>query len=543
MNDFAEGSEQIPDCELIELIGKGGAGTVYRGKQRWLDRTVAIKTLRNDEENTIFDSIRFNREAKLLASLNHPSIVGCYQAGVTNDDIAYIVMEYVSGPTLKDYVINNGPLSESRTVTVLTTLAQALHYANQHGVIHRDIKPENVLLEQDPDGDTHFPWQCKLADLGLARDQRVTRVEEDITQAGTIVGSPRFMAPEQFDNPAGVDHRADIYALGCLGVFLLTGKNAFNGEAFTDLLHQKLVSGTPNGLLQITHPGLRDLLDVMMKKDSDQRPQDYPSLLDKLGTCHDLKSTIRHNKSQQSLLRPLTISIFAVATIGVILLLIIVNTPPDAADPINENNDNAVAQAVANNNLSSSNSDTSNIQAPTVDKPVDIITAVPLGDLLENLQTGLKNWNHLGAKHAPAENRQALILASGSISHLLPPPPFELELNLSSESHLPVGSTQITLGSESTDTLTISAQNLGDSWLWSVTSNEQTIYSDLVAQQLPWQLRIVASASACSIELQQQEIVTQTGPQSWAHFSIAHQAADGSPGALAIEAVVLTAFE
>ena len=185
----------------------------------------------------LVDVSRFRREARLLASLQHPAIVACYQAGVTRDDTAFMVMEYVAGPHLRQYITDDGPLTIIRTVSVLIDLAEALSYAFEQGVIHRDIKGENILLEPLDDmahANNDFPFAVKIADLGLAREQRTEpkALSDNVTVAGAIIGSPRYMAPEQYNNPEQVDQRVDIYALACLGVLFDDRSRGFFWRSF-----------------------------------------------------------------------------------------------------------------------------------------------------------------------------------------------------------------------------------------------------------------------------------------------------------------------
>src|SRR5688572_30424987 len=198
----------IPEVELQAEIGRGGMGVVYRGRQTYLDRHVAVKLLLVDRAAADDEYVRrFQREAKILAGLSHPHIVACYSAGITSDRHPYLVMEFIDGPNLKNWIAEHGPLKPLQALRVVRELAQALGHAHQSGIIHRDVKPENVLLAKREGDTSDFPFQAKLVDLGLARPQG-TGSDMNLTGTGQVMGTPTTMAPEQFDDPEGVDFRA-----------------------------------------------------------------------------------------------------------------------------------------------------------------------------------------------------------------------------------------------------------------------------------------------------------------------------------------------
>ncbi len=271
----------IPDVRIDVEIGRGGMGAVYRGRQLYLDRVVAVKLLTLDPGQDGQDYLRrFQREAKLLAGLAHAHIVACYQAGISPDGQPFLVMECIDGPNLKQWIAEHGPLTQAQALSLTADLAAALEHAHGRGVIHRDVKPENVLLQRRADAaaDEPFPYIPKLADLGLARPQRDLG-DATLTRSGVIMGTPATMAPEQFDDPDGVDFRADIYGLGCVLFHALAGRPAFSGNSFAQLVATK-VSGTlpvfsVPGLTPATAALLRDLL----ARHRDQRPRSYAEVI------------------------------------------------------------------------------------------------------------------------------------------------------------------------------------------------------------------------------------------------------------------------
>jgi tRNA A-37 threonylcarbamoyl transferase component Bud32 len=202
------------DLEILDLIGVGGMGAVYRARQKKLDREVAIKVVRPDISESQEFSQRFEREAKAMARLNHPNIVSIYDFGNT-DGIFYYLMELVDGPNLAE-LAGSESLTPQETLEIVTQVCQAMQYAHDNGVVHRDIKPTNILVNAE--------GTVKIADFGLAKLCSVGDPTTQLTQTQQVFGTPRYMAPEQIESTREVDHRADIYSLGVVFYELLTGE-------------------------------------------------------------------------------------------------------------------------------------------------------------------------------------------------------------------------------------------------------------------------------------------------------------------------------
>ena len=204
----------FPSLDIIELIGSGGMGAVYKARQRGLDRIVALKVLPAEFGHDVKFALRFTREARTLAKLNHPNIVGLYEFGSV-DETYYFLMEYIEGATLRDAVAAR-ELSSRHALHIVPHLCDALQYAHDQGVIHRDIKPENILMDVN--------GAVKIADFGLSRILGTDGQQPPLTATHQVMGTPRYMAPEQLEGAHNVDHRADIYSLGVVIYEMLTGE-------------------------------------------------------------------------------------------------------------------------------------------------------------------------------------------------------------------------------------------------------------------------------------------------------------------------------
>ena len=287
--------------ELVERIGQGGMGVVYKARQISLDRDVAVKVLSLAALAGPEAVHRFRTEAVTAGSLRHPNIVVVHEVGLAEGQ-HYLVMDYVPGPTLAD-LTRNGPLPARRAAQYLRTIAEAVHFAHERGILHRDLKPSNVLIDTND--------QPRVTDFGLAkrfisgpvgtrstashssseevRDavERVpTHVEDDLTLSGQVLGSPAFIPPEQASGQRGrVGRRSDVYALGAILYQLLTGRPPFVGEALADTLRQVLNEEPPRPrLLNPTVPLELETIGLKcLEKEPDRRYPTAQALAEELG--------------------------------------------------------------------------------------------------------------------------------------------------------------------------------------------------------------------------------------------------------------------
>ena len=207
--------ELLPAYEILGILGKGGMGAVYKGRQRSLDRLVAIKLLPPEAADNDMQFVeRFKNEARTMAKMNHPAIVHVYDFGETSDGQLYIVMEYIDGTDVAKMLQSQGKLPPEHALAITAHVCDALQYAHTHGVVHRDIKPANILLNME--------GQVKVADFGLAKTADASQA--GLTKTNMAMGTPDFVAPEALTPGMSIDGRADLYAVGVMLYNMLTGQ-------------------------------------------------------------------------------------------------------------------------------------------------------------------------------------------------------------------------------------------------------------------------------------------------------------------------------
>ena len=216
--------------ELDGVVGRGATAEVYRARDIWLGRIVAIKTMRADLARDQVFQARFRREAQSAASLNHPNIVAVYDTGedmATGTPIPYIVMEFVDGRTVRDLLQDGHRLLPERSLEIIDGVLRALDYSHQAGIVHRDIKPGNVMVTRNGD--------IKVMDFGIAR--AMSDASATMTQTAQVIGTVHYLSPEQARGER-VDSRSDLYSTGCLLYELLTGRPLFTGDSPVAIAYQ-----------------------------------------------------------------------------------------------------------------------------------------------------------------------------------------------------------------------------------------------------------------------------------------------------------------
>lgn len=255
---------------LLELLGEGGTGTVYRARELGLERFVALKFLQSTQLSDPSVRTRFEREAAVLSSLRHPNIVQFYRMGVLNNNNPYIAMELVEGRSLRALINDAGQIHPDAAISIGLQLCDAMESAHQCGVLHRDLKPDNILM-LNPDQRT---LHAKIVDFGLARFEPGNPGR--VTQTGAVVGSLHYLSPEQCKGSI-VDARSDVYSLGCTLFELITGKTVFAADNPIELI-SKHVTEAPPAISQVAprislRPGLEAVLLKSISQNPDERYQ------------------------------------------------------------------------------------------------------------------------------------------------------------------------------------------------------------------------------------------------------------------------------
>jgi serine/threonine protein kinase len=254
--------QSVGNYDLVERIAEGGMGTVYKGKHRLTGQIVAIKVVSPHMTGNQVLLKRFEQEYMAAKQLNHPNIVKALEFGDAGST-PYLVMEFVDGQSLGKKIEREGKMAERDAVKLIAQVAQGLHRAHKERLIHRDVKPDNILVSHD--------GQAKLADLGLVKE---VETDLNLTRTGRGLGTPHFMAPEQFKNAKNVDQRCDVYSLGATLYMMVTGEMPFRSsgplDAYMKKIDNKLIP--PRDL----NPSLSERLDWAIRRamsaDPDQRP-------------------------------------------------------------------------------------------------------------------------------------------------------------------------------------------------------------------------------------------------------------------------------
>ncbi len=245
---------QIPGYDLTEHVAQGGMSSVFRARQHIFDRDVALKIMRQDLAEDSHFNERFVQESLIVAKLHHSHIVQVYDVGEVSDH-CFIAMEFLSGGALKAKMANG--LSIKMSVSILKQIASALDFAHQKGIVHRDIKPDNIMFRED--------GAAVLTDFGIAKD---SSVDMELTQAGAIMGTPKYMAPEQIKGEDIVP-ATDLYSLGVVFFEMLTGFSPFPGKDFVSIAHKHLNEPVPRLPEHLAH--FQIVVDRLLAKNPAER--------------------------------------------------------------------------------------------------------------------------------------------------------------------------------------------------------------------------------------------------------------------------------
>jgi serine/threonine protein kinase len=304
---------------LIELIGEGGFGRVYKARQYKLDRLVAVKVIATDDQVGPTGAKRFEAEAVAIARLHHPNIVQAFDFG-TSGARMYLAMELLDGKDLGYRIRERGAIDERTTWQLIRQAAAGLAHAAAQGVVHRDVKPANLFLTDAPIGSDLLPGvpAVKVTDFGLALAKWADTPSDRLTSTGMAIGTPSYMAPEQWRGEA-VDHRADIYALGATAYHALSGRPPFEGRTIWDVVARK-IEHTPLPLPPLLEASAA-LITKMMDPDPQRRVQTYAELIDRID-----RLPIFGGLQRKSGVRPFWKSRRGIAVVAVILLVVMALT-------------------------------------------------------------------------------------------------------------------------------------------------------------------------------------------------------------------------
>jgi len=262
----------VGDYEVLREVGRGGMGVVYEAHERSLQRTVALKVLPSNISADISFAKRFEREARFAASLSHPNIVSIYAVG-KHEDVRYIAMEYIKGKTLTTLIREAGRLSVGRALEITLQAADALKAAHRVGMVHRDIKPDNIMIDEF--------GRVKVMDFGLARG---IHSATQLTAEGAVLGTPRYMSPEQCEG-LKPDQRSDIYSLGIVLFEMLSGRTPYGADTPLALMRQIVELPLPS-LQEISADVPPQVCSIVYRMTA-KRPEDRYDNAD--AVCEDIR--------------------------------------------------------------------------------------------------------------------------------------------------------------------------------------------------------------------------------------------------------------
>ncbi|MBX9723134.1 MAG: serine/threonine protein kinase [Candidatus Obscuribacterales bacterium] len=260
--------------ELIDRLGKGGMSVVYRARHKVLDKIVALKILHVHLANDALSLRRFKQEAQAAGTLDHPNIVAVHDCGESEDGTPYLVMDLIQGRSLSEELRSQGNLKLERFLLLMRQVSSALEHAHKAGIVHRDLKPSNIMIAVTDSGET-----AKIVDFGIAKMiSSSSEGAQQLTQTGEVFGSPFYMSPEQCGG-ASVDHRADIYSLGCVMYEALSGSPPHKGESVVETIHKHMNDSPPPLQAAQLSDEAKQKLEVILLRCLAKQPEDrYQSM-------------------------------------------------------------------------------------------------------------------------------------------------------------------------------------------------------------------------------------------------------------------------
>ena len=271
---------------IVDTLGEGGMANVYLADDIILKRQVAVKIIRLDLQKDSQVTARFEREALATSELSHPNIVSVFDVG-SDHGLPYMVMEYVKGPDLKEYIQDNTPIPLPKVIKIMDQILSAMSLAHKHGVIHRDLKPQNILMDEN--------GNIKIADFGIA----VALNQTTITQTNSVLGSVHYMSPEQ-TRGGMVTKQSDIYSLGIILYELLTGQVPFNGETPVVIALKHAEDEIPS--LRKQNKDIPQALENVVLKATAKDPRDRYASVDEMKA--DLDTSLDPSRLNEPLFRP-----------------------------------------------------------------------------------------------------------------------------------------------------------------------------------------------------------------------------------------------
>lgn len=344
----------IGNLSILQKIGGGGMGTVYEAHHRHLDRRVAIKFLKQDDERSSDAALRFEREYRSLAQIDHPNVLRALDAGQWLGD-RYLVTEWLDGLDLHRYIEQFGPVEPGTAMEWIRQAALGLQAAHQQGLIHRDVKPSNLFLGQQT--------LIKLIDFGIVR---LSHSEISSTQNGQFLGTVDYLSPEQATAPNSVTAACDIYSLGCVWIYLLSGKPPFADDLYPGFMPKLKghMADTPPWLdsseSKRLPAGMRELLHGMVSKQPENRPSSAAEVARRIESLSNPMS-IPHGMSQYRIASRYRIAGLLTAAIGLVGLAVVAFASMGSPLSVVESN----AKQSAPNFVSTNSSEVETVEQPT----------------------------------------------------------------------------------------------------------------------------------------------------------------------------------